>query len=233
MVDVSSRCTVCSGNQWSFVRKGCDLYQPDDEASFKLERCLDCGQVMQNPLPTREQLSKAYSADYAPYRPAWKQAGWPLWKILRELTTRRRMRRLSRYGKGRKLLEVGCGAGDFLHAAQRAGWDVRAVEYSASLAEALRLELGFDVRAGELTSGLWEQNSFDVVAIYSVLEHLQNPLSALLTVSSYLRTGGVAFIQIPTARCSAGNRIRAILGVTRSTTPPGLPGQGGSIGFVR
>ena len=151
-----SRCTVCDGNQWSFVRAGRDLYQPQDEITFKLDQCLSCGQIMQNPLPTPKQLSKAYSAEYAPYRPAWKESGWPLWKILRELTTRRRIRRLRRYGAGKKLLEVGCGAGDFLNATHLAGWDVRAIEYSGVLADALRTELGFDVRTGDLRPGLWE-----------------------------------------------------------------------------
>ncbi len=102
--DTCSRCTVCGGDQWSFVRSGCDLYQPDDETSFKLDRCLSCGQVMQNPLPTPKQLSKAYSAEYAPYRPAWKQHGWPLWKILRELTTWRRMRRLQPLWSGDQII---------------------------------------------------------------------------------------------------------------------------------
>ncbi|MGA3227717.1 MAG: class I SAM-dependent methyltransferase [Acidobacteriaceae bacterium] len=197
---VGSRCTVCDGDQWNFVRRGCDLYQPGCEESFELYRCLSCGQVMQNPLPTPEQLSKAYSAEYAPYRPAWKETGWPLWKVFRELTTRRRMRRLRRYGKGRKLLEVGCGAGDFLHAAHGAGWEVAAVEYSVALTDELCRELGFDVRAGELTRGLWQPGSFDVVALFSVIEHLRNPHEVLVTASSYLRTGGVVFIQIPTLR---------------------------------
>jgi SAM-dependent methyltransferase len=120
-----------------------------------------------------------------------------LWRVLREPTTSRRMRRLRRYGVGR-LLEVGCGAGDFLHAAHRSGWDVRAVEYSNTLAEALRTELGFDVRTGDLMPGLWENGAFDVVALWSVLEHLDNPLEALAITSSYLGAGGVAFIQIPT-----------------------------------
>jgi SAM-dependent methyltransferase len=196
--DTWSRCTVCGGDEWSFVRSGCDLYQPGDKTSFKLARCLSCGQVMQNPLPKAKQLSKAYSAEYAPYRPAWKQAGWPLWKILRELTTWRRMRRLRRYGAGTRLLEVGCGAGDFLRAAHHAGWDVRAIEYNSALVDALRTELGFDVRTGELTHGLWEGGSFDVVALWSVIEHLQNPGEALATASFYLQAGGVVFIQIPT-----------------------------------
>ena len=193
-----SRCTVCGGDQWSFVRRGCDLYQPNDKETFALDRCLKCGQIMQNPLPSAEQLNRGYSAQYAPYRPGWKEAGRPLWKILRDLTTARRLRRLERYGSGGRLLEVGCGAGDFLYAAKRAGWDVKAVEYSDVLAEALRSELGFDVRAGDLVPGLWEPHSFDAVVMWSVLEHLQNPLQALATASSYLKPGGVLFIQIPT-----------------------------------
>jgi 2-polyprenyl-3-methyl-5-hydroxy-6-metoxy-1,4-benzoquinol methylase len=196
--DSPSRCTVCGGNQWSFVRAGCDLYQPGDETTFNLDRCLSCGQVMQNPLPTPTQLSKGYSAEYAPYRPAWKQSGWPLWKILRQLTTWRRMRRLRCYGAGTRLLEVGCGAGDFLHAAHREGWDVRAVEYSDALADVLRTELGFDVRAGELRPGLWDHGSFDVVVLWSVLEHVRKPVEILVTACSYLKKGGVVFIQIPT-----------------------------------
>ena len=193
-----SACTVCGGGEWSFVRRGSDLYQPEDATTFQLERCLSCGQVMQNPLPTAEQLSKGYSAEYAPYRPAWKEAGWPLWKILRELTTYRRLRRLQRYGSGDRLLEVGCGAGDFLVGAQRKGWQVCAVEYSDSLATALRTELGFDVRAGDLEPGLWPNASFDAVILWSVLEHLHNPLEALRTTSAFLKPGGAAFIQIPT-----------------------------------
>jgi SAM-dependent methyltransferase len=193
-----SLCTVCGGEEWSFVREGCDLYQPNDDIRFKLYRCLSCGQVMQNPLPTAQQLSRAYSSEYVSYRPAWKQKGWPFWKILRVLTTLRRLRRLQRYGKGGKLLEVGCGAGDFLHAAHQAGWEVKGVEYSAALAETLRVEMGFDVRAGELAPGLWEAGGFDVVVLWSVLEHLNNPLQALEIARSYLKVGGVVLIQIPT-----------------------------------
>ena len=144
------------------ARRDATCIKPQDEISFKLDQCLSCGQVMQNPLPTSAQLSKAYSAEYAPYRPAWKESGWPLWKILREWTTWRRMRPLAPlWEQDTGLLEVGCGAGDFLscHAPRRLGC-VRAVEYSGTLAEALRAELSFDVRTGDLRPGLWEDGSF-------------------------------------------------------------------------
>lgn len=111
---------------------------------------------------------------------------------------RRRILRLKRYAKGSKLLEVGAGAGDFLYAAHRAGWDVKAVEYSVPVAQTIREELGFDVHAGELRPGLWKEGQFDLVAFWNVLEHLRNPAESLVMAASYLKPGGCVFIQIPT-----------------------------------
>lgn len=196
--NLSTLCTVCGGTRWRFVRQGGDLYRPEDETRFKLSRCVSCGHVMQTPLPSEEELRRAYSVDYSPYRLVWRESGWPLWKILRALATWRRMLCLKRYGKGRRLLEVGSGSGDFLYAARRAGWDVKAVEYNDNLADTLRSELGLDVRTGELRPGLWDEGEFDVIALWNVFEHVLNPLDTLITASSYLRTGGSLFLQIPT-----------------------------------
>jgi SAM-dependent methyltransferase len=181
-----------------FLRQGRDWLHPDEEVKFKLSRCVSCGHVMQTPPPGDAELRKAYSEDYAHYRPAWNESGWPFWRVLRELTTWRRIRRLKRHGKGHKLLEVGCGAGDFLFAAHRAGWEVSAVEYNGKLAESVRTELGLDVRTGELRRGTWKEGEFDVVALWNVLEHVRSPLDTLATASSYLRDGGLLFVQTPT-----------------------------------
>lgn len=191
-------CTICGEGRWSLLRQGHDLLRPESEMKFKLSRCLSCGHVMQTPIPDDEELRKAYSVDYAPYCCAWKESGWPFWKILRQLTNWRRLLCLKRYGKGRKLLEVGSGSGDFLFAAQRAGWNVKAVEYNDMLAASLRDELGLDVRTGELRPGLWEEGEFDVIAFWNVFEHLRNPQETLFTVSDYLTAGGSLFLQIPT-----------------------------------
>jgi SAM-dependent methyltransferase len=95
------------------------------------------------------------------------------------------------------MLEVGCGAGDFMVAAHRAGWNVRAVEYNSSMVDIIRSELGFDVRVGELALGLWNEGEFDLIAFWNVLEHLQDPLRELSIAASYLRPGGRVFLQIP------------------------------------
>lgn len=201
-IDVSRdfRCIACGGEQWSFLRQGHDLCRPEYHKKFRLMKCSECGLVAQCPTPDANELRMAYSAEYAPYRPAWKEPGLAFWKVLRAWTTRRRIARLKRYGKGKKLLEVGAGSGDFLLGASKQGWDVKGVEYNADLARSIREELGFDVRPGELTGDLWDGQQFDAVVYWSVLEHLLDPLQGLLTAASYLRPDGALFFQIPTRR---------------------------------
>lgn len=199
-VEGSARCIACGGSRWAFAREGFDLYRPS-AGVFRLERCLECSHVMQIPAPTAEQLSEAYAVGYAAFRPAWKQPGWPVWKILRVITTWRRMKRLERYGKGKNLLEIGSGAGDFLRTAQRAGWEVSGVEYSEKCADLLRAETGIDMKAGELKPGLWDAATFDIVALWNVVEHLHDPVGTLSLAAYYLRPGGAAFIQVPTCDC--------------------------------
>lgn len=194
----NTQCTICGGEHWVFLRQGRDWLGPNGKTKFKLSRCVSCGHIMQTPPPSNTELREAYSEEYAHYRPAWKESRWPLWRILRELTTWRRLRRLRRYGKGHKLLEVGSGAGDFLYAAHRSGWEVRGVEYNEKSAESLRTELGLDVRTGELRPGLWNASEFDVVALWNVLEHVPNPLETLRLASSYLKMEGSLFLQFPT-----------------------------------
>jgi len=192
-------CIVCGGKHWTLVREGMDLCRPNHRKLFRIETCTSCGMVSQQPIPSNEELQAAYSVsgDYVCYRPAWKELGWPVWKMLRHWTTRRRVARLTRYAPKRELLEVGCGAGDFMVAAHRAGWQVHAVEYNEEMVEALHREFGFDVRLGNLAPGLWTQGRFDVAVFWNVLEHLQFPLEELSTASDYLRSGGVILLNIP------------------------------------
>jgi SAM-dependent methyltransferase len=199
-----SACLVCGGTEWFPVREGCDLCRPEYKKSFTLTRCSSCGQVSQNPIPDDRELDAAYSVstDYVCYRPAWKESGWPVWKIFRSWTTSRRVARLKQHGTGHELLEVGCGAGDFMAAAHHAGWKVSAVEYNSIMAEMVRGEFGFDIRVGELAFGLWDDGHFDVVAFWNVLEHLQDPLRELLIAAHYLRPGGRVLLNIPSRQAA-------------------------------
>jgi 2-polyprenyl-3-methyl-5-hydroxy-6-metoxy-1,4-benzoquinol methylase len=202
--NVFEPCPLCNGSEWMVIREGGDLCRPELKRSFKLTRCSSCGHVTQNPKPDKEELNAAYSVEsvYTAYRAAWREPGWPIWKVLRTWTMRRRISWLKRFGIGHQMLEVGCGAGDFMVAARRTGWNVKAVEYNRQMAEMIVSELGFDVRASELALDLWDAAQFDVVAFWNVLEHVPDPLRDLSIAAHYLHSGGRVFLQIPTQQAA-------------------------------
>jgi SAM-dependent methyltransferase len=180
------------------------LCRPELKKNFKLTRCSSCGHVIQNPQPDAQELNAAYSVSegYAAYRAAWQEAGWPIWKFLRIWTMRRRMAWIKRYGVGSEMLDVGCGAGDFVVAAQRAGWRMKGVEYNDSIVKMIVTKLGCEVRVGELTPGLWEEGRFDMVTFWNVLEHIPDPLQDLSIAASYLHQGGRVILNLPTRQAA-------------------------------
>ncbi len=97
------------------------------------------------------------------------------------------------------LLDIGCAFGDFLVFARSQGWDVSGVEIAPRLAEAAR-ERGFTVYEGDLDSLGLPPATYDVVTMWDVIEHLDNPSGFLKTIRPLLKSGGLLFFHTGNAR---------------------------------
>lgn len=97
---------------------------------------------------------------------------------------------------GRSLLDVGSGDGDFLRRVQQAGYQAVGQEVNpAAVASARRA--GLDVRLGELDAAGFAPQSFDVVRLWHVLEHVPAPLALLRSARRLLRPSGVLIVGVP------------------------------------
>jgi SAM-dependent methyltransferase len=99
---------------------------------------------------------------------------------------------------GARLLDVGCGAGGFLHRARAAGFSASGLDFNPARVAALRGR-GFDVFAGslpELARGA-SAGSFDAVALFQVLEHLDDPAAWLDAAKGLLKPGGLLLVAVP------------------------------------
>lgn len=103
-----------------------------------------------------------------------------------------------------KLLDVGCGNGDFLAQMRGLGWNVRGVDFDPEAA-AVGQKLGLDIRIGSLSNETFPGESFDAITICHVIEHVHDPVELVRLSLSLLRPGGRLWLATPNT-ASLGHR---------------------------
>lgn len=95
-----------------------------------------------------------------------------------------------------RLLEVGCAAGFALEVMQEKGYDVYGIELSERMAGEAGKRVGAGrVHHGILEPGLHPEGSFDIVTLWDVVEHVEDPIELLRTARSYLSPRGILVLE--------------------------------------
>jgi 2-polyprenyl-3-methyl-5-hydroxy-6-metoxy-1,4-benzoquinol methylase len=92
-----------------------------------------------------------------------------------------------------KILDIGCGLGFFLEVAEKRGWRAEGVEVSNYAASYLSKNK-YKAYCGELESLKLAEKSYDVITLFSVIEHLSNPLETLKEIRRLLKPDGLLII---------------------------------------
>jgi 2-polyprenyl-3-methyl-5-hydroxy-6-metoxy-1,4-benzoquinol methylase len=95
------------------------------------------------------------------------------------------------------ILDVGCGSGTLLGLLKRRGFRVLGLDFSSEAAQAAESENGVRVIVGSLEEARFPADSFDVVTLFHVMEHVTNPRTVLGEVFRILRPGGAVVLQVP------------------------------------
>jgi 2-polyprenyl-3-methyl-5-hydroxy-6-metoxy-1,4-benzoquinol methylase len=115
-------------------------------------------------------------------------------------------------GEARPLmLEVGCGSGIFLDAAARFKWDVHGLDISPrAIVLAKQYCPTATLHCTSLATAGFEPNSFDCVALWDVIEHVEDPELVVRQVRRILRTGGLLVMETPDEGCPARALVRVL-----------------------
>jgi 2-polyprenyl-6-hydroxyphenyl methylase/3-demethylubiquinone-9 3-methyltransferase len=165
-----------------------------------IERCRRCALVYANPRAPEAAILARYSPEYFwnEYLPA---AGAPGGVVDLDWLDARHAPMLALLGTqaagARRLLEVGTGAGLFLKAASRAGWDASGLELSGEGVTFARERLGLDVRQERAEQMSFAPGTFDVAVMFDVIEHLFDPQAVLRATRAALKRGGVLIVSTP------------------------------------
>jgi 2-polyprenyl-3-methyl-5-hydroxy-6-metoxy-1,4-benzoquinol methylase len=170
-------------------------------------RCGDCGSAQISPMPSPDKVAELYPPVYS-FRPDFDTSSRAKSLIARaeeaafyRLLHKRETETVKRHTgmAGGSMLDVGCGTGDRLVRFARAGFTVRGLEIQPELVSYVHDTLGFAADAGTLDTVSYDDNSFDIVTIYYVIEHLLDVKAVLKKIYAMLKPGGWIVAEMPLA----------------------------------
>jgi 2-polyprenyl-3-methyl-5-hydroxy-6-metoxy-1,4-benzoquinol methylase len=158
-------------------------------------RCANCRFVYRHSRPADCDKSTEYDDYHGAVRAGEYGRDGPLaslWTI-----NRKRIDWISSLHTGGRLLDIGCGCGYFLHHARESGFAVRGLEISHRAALTAKREQGCEVITGDLEKIADIGGPYDVITMWHVLEHLEDPVAALQKAKESLAGDGSIFIEVP------------------------------------
>ncbi len=189
---INNTCLICHGKK---------IHYDFSINKFRVEECATCGVMRLNPQPTDQELAEIYNSNYF-LNGYGESDDFSHASTLKSSTADRYLFHLEDYLKKPlhgKLLEIGCGHGDFLLRAAAKGLTVTGIEYSehASAIAAKKLGDKGNVLTGEIDQLLSSTEKFDFIVFADVLEHVRNPREFLRKAYSLLNPNGIAITIVP------------------------------------
>jgi 2-polyprenyl-3-methyl-5-hydroxy-6-metoxy-1,4-benzoquinol methylase len=110
--------------------------------------------------------------------------------------------------EGGKLLDVGCGSGEFLARMSRLGWDAHGVEPDLNSADVAERLPGITVHRCTLEDAGFPNDHFNAITLNHVIEHLESPERTLREITRVLKPGGMVIITTPNIAGPCHRRFR-------------------------
>lgn len=186
-------CPICKGNNFDPFNKCTDFTTSLEE--FAIVTCKTCGFLITSPRPDSNSIGKYYqSENYISHTNSSKNLIDKIYKTVRSFTLQWKLNLIQSYKPSGKILDFGCGTGEFLNTCKTANWVCTGVEPSVAARE----------KASQLTNpnivgtlSQTDHSKFDVITLWHVLEHVENLNEKLTELKSYLAEGGIIFIAVP------------------------------------
>jgi len=173
--DKTFKCAICGGNDCIFLFEAYDYlhYSP---SAFNFVKCCRCGNVKVRSHPRIQYCHPPFS---------YRKKGKPdIWSFL----SPNRVKIVKKFKKRGRILDIGCGLGEFLFDMKKAGWEVFGNDVVADACDYAQKEFSLkNIYNKDLIFLDLPDKFFDAITLWHVIEHIDRPLDSLRKINKILK----------------------------------------------
>jgi 2-polyprenyl-3-methyl-5-hydroxy-6-metoxy-1,4-benzoquinol methylase len=194
MVVELTACPICGNHSFSqhLICKDHLVSQED----FQLVKCNKCQFIFTNPRPPEEEIGDYYqSQQYISHTDKSNNPINTIYRIARYFTMRQKLKMINSIASGERLLDFGCGTGDFLSICRKNGFDVHGFEpdSGARSIAANKNQINIHHQMEDLQS----LTDISIVTLWHVLEHVYHLNDTFIKIKNVLHKDGKIVIAVP------------------------------------
>jgi len=161
---------------------------------FELHHNPEYDMLLTFPKPSLEKLPGYYeSDDYISHTDGKRSLFERMYHLIKNVALKNKLKLINTQSPKGKLLDIGAGTGDFLVVAKTDGWQTTGIEPSQ---KAKTIAINKGVTFADSLATL-EDNSFDVITMWHVLEHVPNLEEYISELKRLLKPSGTIVIAVP------------------------------------
>lgn len=161
---------------------------------FELHHNPEYDMLLTFPKPSLEKLPGYYeSDDYISHTDGKRSLFERMYHLIKNVALKNKLKLINTQSPKGKLLDIGAGTGDFLVVAKTDGWQTTGIEPSQ---KAKTIAINKGVTFADSLATL-EDNSFDVITMWHVLEHVPNLEEYISELKRLVKPSGTIVIAVP------------------------------------
>ena len=191
LIDINE-CPICSSKNKTTHLSIVDHNVSNDV--FTISKCSDCGFLFTDPIPSKETIGKYYKSDnYISHSGTKKGLINSVYHVVRNYQISKKEQLISTLTNKKKLLDIGCGTGEFVQFCEEKGWQVFGTEPDTKTRARVQID--------SVCSDIWAQKlskeTFSVVTMWHVLEHVYELNNSLNKIVSLIEKNGFLVVAVP------------------------------------
>ena len=164
---------------------------------FQIHECQKCGLLFTEPRPSKDKIGEYYKSEEYYSHQENKHGFIPkVYESVKSINLKHKYKIATKGIKAGKILDIGCGVGDFLNTMEKHDWECTGVEPSEEAKTIARKRIKANLYAPEEINQM-PNASFDMITMWHVLEHVDDLKWQVEQSTRLIKPNGRIVIAVP------------------------------------